>query len=606
MSSSFVLTTDAGVAQAALDNEAAVELTPCGGVFTSAVSPLPLFRAYNPTTQSHFYTCHIDEYDDLINDRTHNGENIACYCFSQQQAGISLNPIFHGYDPKTDDHLYVTDRGEIDFLPGIYQFRGIAFYVYSQPSDGTPFHRLRDPSGSHHFYTADPDEYAMVIAGGFHDEGILGYVFFPTAAVPFPASIGPLYEAYNPANGSHFYTMNFTERNTATSNPSMRGSGIACYIYHDKMQPGNATQLFRAYNATWDAHLYTISQTELNEAVGISGFKSEGIAGWVLPDPQLRTINLTGAVLFRRFLADFAGNYLVPSPTAGLASSTNYTMSNVIDGFCHPIRSLAVEIDILEDIVCTSVDQGAKGFSFQLNCESISPCQSPLLAKTGWQQYVISLWGPSLIGITNNWIQNSSNYSILQYDSFVTLPNFTLPKGYKLTIELVEDDKANITGVTFSIFNAKSKRVGHHTRMISSIPDAKDLGVAPIGSFQLVLVGPINGEDATLSSGSGTFTYTSSTPTRPTPLPPPCVAGYSTTGESANSLYGFMPATRDLKFVQSFSVSQPAPNPRHYKKWFAGVNIGPPIPLPPEAPAPDKPGKTKTAKKRRTKPGRRK
>jgi Repeat of unknown function (DUF5648) len=601
MAGSFFMTTNPGVAQAALSNEAAVEGSSCGNVFTAPDYAIPLFDAYNPLTKSHFYTPHIDEYDDAVNDRSHDGQAIAGYCFSQPQIAISVTPVFRGYNPKTDDHLYVTDRGEIDFLLGTYQFEGIAFYVFTERSDGhQPFYRLRDPTGLHHFYTADPDHYAMAKMNGFQDEGILGYVFFSN--VLFPSSIGPLYEAYNPNNGSHFYTMDFNERNNAI-NRGMRGSGIACYIYHDKMQPNGAPQMFRAYSVAQDVHLYTISQSELDFAVKL-GFKKEGITGWVVPESLYPIVNPTPPTPFRRFWSDFTNNFLVPSPVPALASFANYTISNVIDGFCLPIRGLSVEIDILEDIVCSSVDQGAKGFSFQLNCESISPCQSPALAKTGWQQYVISLWGPSLIGVTNNWIQNSSIYSIWHYDPFVTLPDFTLAKGWKLTIALVEDESANIIGVTYSVFNAKSDRVGHSTRMLSSIQNATALGVAPIGSFQVVLVGPINGEDATLSSGRGTFTYTSSTPMRPGPVLPACVAGYPITGESANSIYGLMPAKRDRMFVQEFSIGQPGPKTTRFTKWFAGVKTGPPLPPPLNAQAlrmlrERKPTKKRTIKQRR-------
>ena len=506
--------------------------------------------------------------------------------FSQTESAGAFRPVYRGYDPKTDDHFYAIDRGEIDLLPNAYRFEGIAFYVLDQPSNGnrpelnwSEFHRLLDPSGTGRFYTADPVEYASVKAAGFTDEGSLGFVFFPTPQVPFPSSIGPLYEAYNPNSGSHFYTMDFAERNNATKNLGMRASGINCYIYHDGMQPAiNTVPLLRAYNAALDVHLYTVNSTELNEAQLLLGYQPEKTHAWVWLNPVG-----PDTALLHRLYGDFADNFLVESPALGLASYSNYIMNNVVGGSCQAIQGLSVEIDVLEDIVSSSVNFGAKGFAFQLNCESISPCGSPDSGKTGWQQYVITLWGPSLIGIVNNWINNSSTYSLVQYDGLLTLPKFTLQKGFKLTIELVYDQNANVVGVIYSAFNPKGKRVAHRKRMISSVPNAKYLGVAPIGSFQLVLVGPISGADSTLSSGSGTFTYNSSTPIRPGTAFPGCVAGATTTAESANSVYGLMPDQRDREFVQDFSVSTPAPNPSHYKKWFAGVKVGPPLQPPPDA-----------------------
>jgi Repeat of unknown function (DUF5648) len=578
LTSTHVLTTDPGVVQAAIAYDNAVEVNPCGSVFTSPDGLIPLFRCFNTTTSGHLYTVYIDEYDAAINDGSHFGEEIACYCFAQPQVAISTTAVYRGYNPKTDDHLYTTDPGEIYFQGGAYEFEGIVFYVYSQSASGKPFHRLRDPNGEQHVYTADDTEYGEYIAENFHDEGVLGYVF-PNAS--FPSNIGPLYETYNPNDGSHFYTMGFAERNNATNNLGMKGCGISCYIYRDGAQPAGAIQLFRAYNATTDDHLYTTDSNELSELVAHFGYKSEGVTGWVLPPPAPRPGLRPPPVfpetaILHRLLGEFAGNFLVPSPAAGLASSSNYILNNVIGPTCQAIRGLSVEIDVLEDIVCSAVDHGAKGFSFQLNCQSINS------SVTGWQQYVISLWGPSLIGIVNNWI-NDSNYSLLQYTSLLTIENFTLPKGYKLKMELIEDKDANITGVTYSVFNAAGKRIAHHTRTISTIQYAKYVGVAPIGSFQLVLVGPISAADSTLSSGRGTFTYTSSTPMEAGPVFPACVVGAITTAESANSVYGPMPAQRDRNFVQEFSISTVQSNNRMFKKWFAGIKQGPALPPPPDA-----------------------
>jgi hypothetical protein len=349
--------------------------------------------------------------------------------------------------------------------------------------------------------------------------------------------------------------------------------------------------LLRAYNKTTNNHVYTTRQSELDELTGILGFKAEGTTGWVLPElppmppgnpsatfghpppsPPPATTNL------RRVYGQYADNLLVPSPVQGLASRSNYIINNMIAGTCQAIRGLTVEIEVTEDIVCSAVDQGAKGFSFQVNCESIG---SQII---GWQQYVISLWGPSLIGIVNNYYLGD-NYSIIKYTSLLTIGNFTLAKGWKLKIELIEDKSGNILGVNYRAFDANLFELGFGTQLIANIDGAHALGVAPIGTVQVVLVGPINGEAATLSSGRGTFTISSSTPMRPAGAFPPCVLDNTVTGESANSVYSALPDQRALKFVQEFSTKAlgpgPGPIPLSFRKWMGGTKLGPPLPPPP-------------------------
>ena len=585
MSAGFILTTDDGVVKAALNNEHGVEVSACGAVFLDPEALVPLFRSRSKNTNGHLFTVYIDEYDDSVNGGGYVGEGIAGHCFSQPQTDLSLTAVYRGYNPKTDDHLYTTDPAEIYVTDGAYQFEGLVFYVYSQSSNGDSLWRLRDPTGVHHILTANLIEYLNLIKPGsdWVDEGILGYVV-PDTKLASDAT-APLYAAYDPNDGSHFYTMDFDERQKATNTLGMKADGICCHLYKDGSQPAGTLSLFRAYNAAMNAHVYTTSQTELDELISLLGFKAEGVTGWVMPELQggIVTRPRFGPPVanLRRVFGEFADNLLVPAPPQGLASSINYVMNNEIADTCQPIRGLSVEVDVLEDIVCASVDQGAKGFSVQVNCESIG---SQII---GWQQYVITLWGPSLIGIVNNYYLGN-NFSIIQYTSLLTIDDFTIPKGWKLKIDLSEDKNANIVGVTYSAFDAKGKRRAHETQMIDKIAGSHAIGVAPIGTCQVVLVGPINGEVATLSSGRGTFTYTTSAPMRPAGVFPPCVLDNTTTGELANSVYAPLPDERNVRFVQEFSVKAagpgpggPGPMPLSFIKRLAGVNRAPPLPPPP-------------------------
>jgi hypothetical protein len=587
MSWGFILSTDSGVVQAAITNENGVEVSTCGSVFISSDIYVPLYRSVNRNTNGHLHTIYIDEYDDTVNDGSHVGEGIAGHCFAQPQATIPTSAVYRGYNPTTDDHLYTLDPAEIYVTDGAYQFEGLVFHICSQPSAGDKLWRLRDPSGAQHLLTSNLNEYLQLIGppNNWIDEGVLGYIV-PDAKMASVAT-APLYAAYDPNDGSHFYTMDFAERENATNNLGMKANGFCCYLYKDGQQPAGTLPLLRAYSKTTNDHVYTIRQSELDELTGLLGYQAEGTTGWVMPElppgppanpsatfghpsstPVPSTTNL------RRVFGEFTNNSLVPAPFQGLTSFSNYIMNNMIARTCQPITGMSVEIDITEDIVCSNIDFGAKGFAFQINCESIG---SQII---GWQQYLITLWGPSLIGMVNNWYVGK-NYSIQQYTGLMDIADFTLFKGWKLKIDLLNDANANIVGVNYSAFDATSTLAAHGTQMIADIPGAHALGVAPIGSCQVVLVGPMSGSDASLSSGRGTITCTSSSYMRPGATFPPCVLDSTFTAESANSIYAALPDERARRFVQGFSTKAVKPNGRRWQKWLAGVHRGPPLPPPP-------------------------
>jgi hypothetical protein len=77
---------------------------------------------------------------------------------------------------------------------------------------------------------------------------------------------------------------------------------------------------------------------------------------------------------------------------------------------------------------------------------------------------------------------------------------------------------------------------------------------APINAFQLNLVGPINSDNAVLSSGAGTFTFSADTPLTVASTFPPCTGVTWPTGETANSVYGTLDAGPSNLITQTFST----------------------------------------------------
>ncbi len=96
--------------------------------------------------------------------------------------------------------------------------------------------------------------------------------------------------------------------------------------------------------------------------------------------------------------------------------------------------------------------------------------------------------------------------------------------------------------------------------------------LAPIIAFELNLVGPGNSESTVLSSGAGTITYTASSSLTVLNREPSCAGGFST-AETANSIYGQLPAGPSTVLVQSFNVSTGVPMIRKQGKLRSGLNI---------------------------------
>jgi len=254
------------------------------------------------------------------------------------------------------------------------------------------------------------------------------------------------------------------------------------------------------------------------------------------------------------------GQDSVPVPESGLRNNSNYWICSN----CKPITGLSVDIDVTQDLVWESTSRGgSQGFSFQLN--AFSKSASNIIV--GWQQFIYNVsttnspstvfhgqfenWpaGPTINGIKTNGsdlINLGQNVATLQTGSVKGVP-----AGWKMSISLGTDGDSNVTTATFSVTdpsnpnNPSSATVytvnqNPPLQLDGSLPAAlqgpiTESDVAPILSFQLVLVGP-DGCAVNLSSGAATVTYSASVPLVALNAPPACINN-TWTGEAANSVY---------------------------------------------------------------------
>ncbi|KAF5375415.1 hypothetical protein D9615_008015 [Tricholomella constricta] len=137
-----------------------------------------------------------------------------------------------------------------------------------------PLFRLYKRSENDHFYTNSQRTFDRYVYDmGWTDEGIAGYLLKSHTDLTTP-----FFRLYHAKKTDHLYTTSEKERDTAISSSGYVSEGEVGEIY--VKQSCGAVPLYRLFNEkTWD-HFYT---TDPEERDGASGYKSEGIAGYILP-----------------------------------------------------------------------------------------------------------------------------------------------------------------------------------------------------------------------------------------------------------------------------------------------------------------------------------
>jgi hypothetical protein len=169
-------------------------------------------------------------------------------------------------------------------------------------------------------------------------------------------------------------------------------------------------------------------------------------------------------------------------------------------------------------------------------------------------------------GAINNWTQASlsGEQTINGHGSLLaTLPTpNTIPAGWVLTISLGNDDNGNVNSVTFTQWSPADWNKPPVTNTVT-LTDLTTTGgqpvtsayLAPILTFQLLLLGPGDSQHATFTSGAGTITFTAATPLAGAINLPLGVPGDVSTAETSNSTYAPLPLLPSRIVTQPFSFS---------------------------------------------------
>ena len=157
----------------------------------------------------------------------------------------------------------------------------------------TELYRYVNRKLNDHFYTIDSKEIGTITPGqagtnGYVSEGVASIVL--SERDPDQKAV-PLFRYYQPLLNDNFYTTNSNEVGTITKGQvglgGYRSEGIACWVLTKRSDFADLGPFFRYFNAETNDHLYTmdadeVGTTRLGEE-GNNGYKSEGVVAWTWP-----------------------------------------------------------------------------------------------------------------------------------------------------------------------------------------------------------------------------------------------------------------------------------------------------------------------------------
>ena len=140
-----------------------------------------IFRFFNRSTGTHFYTANIDEKNNVkTNLSNFNYEGVAFQTEATAQTG---HAVYRFYNTTLDSHFYTISDYERDFVRqnlSNYQYESQVFYAYENNSSGDheALYRFFNTATGTHFYTASVVERDSVVANlpSFKYEGIGFYI----------------------------------------------------------------------------------------------------------------------------------------------------------------------------------------------------------------------------------------------------------------------------------------------------------------------------------------------------------------------------------------------------------------------------------------------
>jgi hypothetical protein len=204
-----------------------------------------------------------------------------------------------------------------------------------------------------------------------------------------------------------------------------------------------------------------------------------------------------------------------------------------------PLSGVSVTVTITEPVTAYEESGPSSGFSFQLNCNSVPG------RKCQWQQYMFRMSGGTLKAWVNNWAGWKQKLCNQLWTLKSNLPDNSIPIGYRLIIQLYNDESGKVHEVVFGVVDNAGHTIAQQKVNVQSLVGGKN-NTAPIQDMTMNLVGPVLGQEVILSSGAGSIAYTCDFPL--------VGAAGGTTQESGNSFYTPVSNVPSTNLDQRFNV----------------------------------------------------
>jgi hypothetical protein len=137
-------------------------------------------------------------------------------------------PLYRAVNPTNQTHAYVTDQSQ---MPAGFTPEGTVGYLLKDQAPGTEaVYRLTLPATGDNFYTIDTRERDSAVGMGYQNQGVVGYAATSHSNI---SGKQPLYRLMLNSNKTHFYTNSPTERTNLlhNSNGAWTDEGIGFYVF---------------------------------------------------------------------------------------------------------------------------------------------------------------------------------------------------------------------------------------------------------------------------------------------------------------------------------------------------------------------------------------
>ncbi len=279
------------------------------GYRCSEDSQTPLYILLKPNGK-HFYTTNEDEANYTLK-LGYKMEGIVAYILKERlNSSESSAPLHRFYNSFTDSHRYfLGDNVDISTNSTIGRYEGVVGFLYTNLEVGFAASPITVNYAANDSITdvLFSRDYSPELwrSWGYNRIDVLGYA---CSAGYANAKQNAIYRLWNPTTLKHFYTNDLAEANSVVKSSGYKSEGIIGYLYDQPQSHMNTVAVFRMYHPTQKKHFYTTNTLEFLEAEG-RGYVGEGVLGYAINDTQRQR----GALVLRLYNSKINDHFYVLS-----------------------------------------------------------------------------------------------------------------------------------------------------------------------------------------------------------------------------------------------------------------------------------------------------